>query len=106
MSENDTYQPYEVALWRLWPSLFPEYVDVVYATSSQQAVLFLMELQDVERVAKAAVQSPGGTIERWRHVDVGSLREGDVTVEVRLVWMHGSVVPLEEPTDTISEVIA
>ena len=104
MSGNDTYQPYEVALWRLWPSLFPEYVDVVHAPGSRQAVLSLMELQSVERVAKAAVQSPDGTIERWRHVDVASLREGDVTVEVRLVWMHGHVVPLEEPTETISEV--
>lgn len=105
MSGSDDYRPYEVVLWRLWPSLFPDYIDVVHAPGSRQAVLSLMELQGVERVAKAAVQSPGGIIERWRHVDVASLREGDVTIEVRLVWMHGRVVPLEEPTYTESEVV-
>ncbi len=98
---SDAYRPYEVALWRWWPSLFPICADVVFAPTSQQAVLSLMEREGKKRVARVAVQSADGSIERWLHVDVELLREGDVSVEVPLVWIDGQMVPVVCPNDVL-----
>jgi hypothetical protein len=47
-------------------------------------------------MARVAVQSPDGTIERWRDVDVELVREGfTMSVEVPLVWRNGQVVALK-----------
>jgi len=96
---SDDYRPYDVALWRWWPPrLFPEYMDEVYALTSTQAVLSLMERENKQRVARAAVKSLDGTIEHWRDVDVELLREGHVSIEVRLVWLDGRMVALDRVT--------
>jgi len=94
---SDVYRPYDVALWRWWPSLFPTFVDTVYAPTSQQAVLSLMERENKKRVARAAVQSADGSIERWLHVDSELLLEGDVCVEVPFIWVNGQIVPVVCP---------
>lgn len=86
--------PYEVAVWRWWPTTcFPAFA-TVYASTSRQAVLAFLETEGMTRVARAAVQSPDGSIERWVHVDLNALRNGQVTVEVPLVWRNGRVVRL------------
>ncbi|MGI9057117.1 MAG: hypothetical protein ACR2H5_00880 [Ktedonobacteraceae bacterium] len=95
MSED--YQPYEVALWRWWPSLFPTCAETVYAPTSQRAVLSLMEREHKQRVVRAAIQSADGSIERWLHVDVELLRDGNVCVEVPLAWVDGRIVPVVCP---------
>jgi hypothetical protein len=83
---------YEVAVWRWWPtSCFPAF-GTVSAPTSRQAVLAFLEEQALTRVARVAVQSPDGTIERWVHVDREALRHGQVTVEVPLVWRNRRVV--------------
>lgn len=114
MSEQHE-QSYNVALWLRWPSdirtcafsLFNEFDEVVQAPSSRQAVLWLMETHNLTWVGKAAVRSPDGTIERWVHVDVDSLRHGEVIEEVRVVWKHGRwVFPYEERTAIESEVLS
>lgn len=89
---NKVMWPYEVAVWRWWPTtLFPAFA-TVHAPTSRQAVLAFLEEQAMTRVARVAVQSPDGSIERWVHVDVEALRHGHVTVEVPLIWRNGRVV--------------
>jgi len=94
---SDAYRPYDVALWRWWPSLFPTCAETVYAPTSKQAVLSLMERENTKRVARAAVQSADGSIERWLHVDREFLRDGDVCVEVPFAWVNGRIVPVGCP---------
>lgn len=96
---SEIYQRYDVALWKWWPPhLFPEYADEVYAPTSRQAVLSLMEREKRKRVARAAVKSPDGTLEYWRDVDVELLREGHVSLEVRLVWRDGQIIAVDRVT--------
>jgi len=52
-------QVYDVALWRWWPSLFPEYVGHVEATGSYAALVYFMEEVRIEKVAYAAVRQVG-----------------------------------------------
>lgn len=106
MSEKQNYQKYDVALWLQWPSLFPEYVDDVYAPTSKQAVLSLMEREALKRVKRAGVQSPDGKREFWQYVDVEFLRDGEVSVVARLVWKDGRIVQVpNEQVETESEVM-
>ena len=95
---SDEYRPYEVALWRWWPSLFPTCAETVYAPTSKQAVLSLMERENKKRVARVAVQSANGCIERWCDVEVEWLREGHISIEVRLVWLDGQMVAIDRVT--------
>jgi hypothetical protein len=69
---------YDVALWLCWPSDFPEYVAFVNASDPLEAVWLLMQEHDLAMVAKAAVQGPDGSIERWYGVrlDVSSIAGG------------------------------
>ena len=68
---------FEVALWRWWPSLFPEYMASVAAPNAFAAVTFLMRIHGVQRVARAAADAVDGSL-RYR------------ACGVRLGGMHGS----------------
>jgi hypothetical protein len=46
---------YEVALWRRWPSLFPEWIEEVEEFSPQSAMYAAMRLHGLRFVEKAAV---------------------------------------------------
>ena len=46
---------YDVALWRFWPSLFPEWTEKVEDYSPQSAMYALMRLHGLRFVEKAAV---------------------------------------------------
>jgi hypothetical protein len=48
-------QHYEVALWRAWPSLFPEHVDTLWASDYLKAIEWVMRLREVRFVAHVAV---------------------------------------------------
>lgn len=52
-------QTYDVALWRWWPSLFPEYVGHIEATGSFAALVYFMEELRIEKAAYAAVRQVG-----------------------------------------------
>jgi len=56
---------YDVALWLCWPSECPEYVEDVQASGPLEAVLSLMREHQLPLVAKAAVQLPDKSTERW-----------------------------------------
>src|SRR5258706_14774627 len=68
----------DVALWLCWPSDFPEYVAYVNASDPLQAVWLLMQEHDLAMVAKAAMQLPDRSIERWYGVrlEVSSTARG------------------------------
>jgi hypothetical protein len=55
----------DVALCLCWPSDFPEYVAYVNASDPFQAVLLLMQEHHLTMAAKAAIQLPDTSIERW-----------------------------------------
>ena len=59
---------FDVALWLLWPSLFPEYIAVIEAPDPLSAVWLLMELCQLVYVSRVAVKSPDGSLRRWRYV--------------------------------------
>ena len=62
MSEQDNKQSrqvYDVALWRWWPSLFPDHVGQIEAIGSYAALVYFMEEVRVEKVAYAAVWQVG-----------------------------------------------
>jgi len=74
-------QTYDVALWRWWPSLFPEYVGQIEATGSYATMVFLMEAVRVEKVAYAAIRQVGyPRIDRWSKVYI------PLGVEMRGRW--------------------
>ena len=56
---------FDVALWRWWPSLFPEYTASVAAPNAFTAVAFLMRVHVVQRVARAAADAVDGSL-RYR----------------------------------------
>ncbi len=71
-------QRYDVALWRFWPSTFPDYTDYMQAEDALSAVIALMHLHHLEEVAHAAARIAGcPDVERWDYVFVplGSLEE-------------------------------
>jgi hypothetical protein len=93
---SETYRPYEIAAWRWWPTSWFPVIGTVYAPTARQAVLSFLERENLKRMARVAVQSPDGMIERWRDVDVELVREGfAMSVEVPLVWRNGQVVALK-----------
>ena len=59
---------FDVALWLLWPSLFPEYVAVIEAPDPLSAVWLLMKSCQLAYVSRAAVQLPDGSLRRWPSV--------------------------------------
>ena len=62
-------QTYDVALWRSWPSLFPDHVGSIQASGTYAALVFLMETVKVEKVAYAAARQFGHSrIDRWSKV--------------------------------------
>ena len=46
---------YDVALWRYWPSMFPEWVEEIEEFSPQSAMYAAMRLHGLRFVQKAAV---------------------------------------------------
>ena len=56
---------YDVALWLSWPLECPEFVEDVQASGPLEAVWRLMQAHQLSLVAKAAVQLPNKSIERW-----------------------------------------
>ena len=46
---------YEVALWRYWPSMFPEWIEEIEEFSPQSAMYAAMRLHGLRFVEKAAV---------------------------------------------------
>ena len=62
-------QTYDVALWCTLPSLFPDYVGRIQANGAYAAVVSLMEVERVEKVAYAAARQVGHPrIDRWSKV--------------------------------------
>ena len=62
-------QAYDVALWCTWPLLFPDYIGSVQASGTYAAVVSLMEIERVEKVAYAAARRVGHPrIDRWSKV--------------------------------------
>ncbi len=55
-------QVFDVALWLVWPSLMPDYVALVPASSPFAAVEFVMRLCRVRVVAHAAAASCDGSL--------------------------------------------
>src|SRR6266567_2110075 len=53
---------YDVALWRWWPSLFPEWCDVVEAASPFAAVEAVMRLYGCMSVQHAAAYAKDGLV--------------------------------------------
>ena len=64
---------FEVALWRWWPSLFPEYTAAVAAPNAFTAVVLLMRVHGVQRVARAAADTVDGSL---RYRACGVMRGG------------------------------
>ena len=56
---------FAVALWRWWPSLFPEYTASVAAPNAFTAVVFLMRVHGVQWVARAGADAVDGSL-RYR----------------------------------------
>jgi hypothetical protein len=69
---------YDVALWRFWPSLFPEWTERVRAFSEHKAVYDLMRVHGVSFVEKAAVRAYDGSHIR-RFYSVSCPREVEVS---------------------------
>ena len=62
-------QTYDVALWCTLLSLFPDYVESVQASGTYAAVVSLMEVERVEKVAYTAARQVGHPrIDRWSKV--------------------------------------
>jgi hypothetical protein len=53
---------FDVALWRWWPSLFPEYTACVVAPNAFAAVEYLMRVYRVRWVARAAAATLDGSL--------------------------------------------
>ncbi len=70
MGEQDnvrSMQVYDVALWYVWPSLFPDVVGHIQANGTYSAVMFLMEAEKVEKAAYAAARMVGHSrADRWQ----------------------------------------
>ncbi len=60
---------FDVALWRWWPSLFPEYTAFVIAPDAFAAVECLMRVYRVRWVARAAAATLDGSLV-YRAVEV------------------------------------
>ena len=69
---------YDVALWRFWPSLFPEWTERVWAFSEYKAIYELMRAHGLGFVEKAAVRPCDGSPIR-RFYDVSCPREVEVS---------------------------
>jgi hypothetical protein len=61
-------QEYDVALWRFWPSLFPEWTETVRDFSPQSAMYTLMRLHGLRFVEKVAVRCGTSPIQRYYDV--------------------------------------
>ena len=62
-------QMYDVALWCSWPLLFPDHVGRIQASGTYAAVVSLMEVEKVEKVAYAVARQVGHPrIDRWSKV--------------------------------------
>ena len=46
---------YDVAIWRSWPSLFPEYTETIWASDHFEAVEWVMRLDGVYSAMRVAV---------------------------------------------------
>ncbi len=53
---------YDVALWRVWPSLFPDWCEVVEAASAFAAVEAVMHLHGCMTVKHAAARTMDGLV--------------------------------------------
>ena len=68
-TSDQAMQTYDVALWCTLLSLFPDYVGSVQASGTYAAVVYLMEVERVEKVAYAAARQIGHPrIDRWSKV--------------------------------------
>jgi hypothetical protein len=72
MSKETSERPmqiYDVALWCLWPVLFPDHVGRIQASGTYAAVVYVMEQVGIEKVAYAAArQVEHPRIDRWSRV--------------------------------------
>ena len=88
MDETCRNETYDVALWKWWPSLGPDYVEDVQAPDALSAIYTLMRLRRLDEVAHAAARVVGRPgIERWDYLllpDEPSMDEEENEREVRL----------------------
>ena len=69
---------FDVALWRWWPSLFPEYTACVVAPNAFAAVECFMRVHRVRWVARAAAATlDGSLVYRAVEVRLGGAGEHD-----------------------------
>ena len=62
-------QVYDVALWYVWPSLFPDNVGYIESNGTYAAVMLFMERCRVEKVAYATARLVGHPrIDRWQRL--------------------------------------
>ena len=68
-ADEKPIQTYDVALWRYWPSVFPDYVGYIQANGSYAAVMLLMERCRMEKVGYAMARLVGHPrIDRWQRL--------------------------------------
>jgi hypothetical protein len=60
LGKERTIHTYDVALWVVFPSLFPEYVDLIEAPHAYIVVQLLMACHGLRWVAYAGVRSSSG----------------------------------------------
>jgi hypothetical protein len=62
IESGESQRVFDVALWRWWPSLFPEYTAFVVASNAFAAVACLMRVSRVRWVARAAAATLDGSL--------------------------------------------
>jgi hypothetical protein len=80
---------YEVALWRYWPSMFPEWIEEIEEFSTHSAMYAAMRLHGLRFVQKAAVGLcktgsdvlPGSCTALWRFYHVVCPRLVEVSTD-------------------------
>ena len=70
---------FDVALWRVWPSLFPLWTATLQAPNAYSAIVQLMQVHGLRSVGAAAANARDGSI-RYRCFGLRGVPRG-------LIWM-------------------
>ena len=73
---------FDVALWRVWPSLFPEWTGTLFAPDAYSAIVQLMQVYGLERVAWGQANARDGRI-RYSCIGLSGVSRGPI-------WMSRS----------------
>jgi hypothetical protein len=72
---------FDVALWRWWPSLWPEWTGTVWAENAYTAIVQVMQVYGLQKVHAAAANARDGSIQ-YRCFRVYGVNRG-------LIWFTG-----------------